>query len=66
MLKIHQDYLTDEHGNKKAIVIPFEEWQLIMDDLEELDDIKAYDKAKSIPSEPIPFNEAIHQIHKEK
>ena len=66
MLEIHQNYLTDESGNKKAVVIPFMEWQQIIDELEELDDIRAYDKAKSMPSEPIPFEKAVHQIRKGK
>ena len=66
MLKIHQDYLIDENGNKKAVVVPFSEWQKIKEELEELDDIRAYDQAKSKPSEPIPFDEAVKQIRKGK
>ncbi len=59
MQKIHEEYLTDENGNKKAVIVPISEWQHIKEDLEVLDDIRAYDKAKSKPSEPVPFNEAI-------
>jgi PHD/YefM family antitoxin component YafN of YafNO toxin-antitoxin module len=66
MLKIHQDYLIDENGNKKAVVVPLSEWQKIKEELEELDDIRAYDQAKSKPSEPIPFDEAVQQIRKGK
>jgi len=66
MLKIHQDYLIDENGNKKAVVVPFSEWQKIKEALEELDDIRAYDQAKSKSSEPIPFDEAVQQIRKGK
>jgi len=66
MLRIHQDYLIDENGKKKAVVVPFSEWQKIKEELEELDDIRAYDKAKSKSSEPIPFDEAVQQIRKGK
>jgi hypothetical protein len=62
MQKIHKEYLTDESGNKKAVVVPISEWQQIKEDLEELDDIRAYDKAKSKPSEPVPFDKAIKEI----
>ncbi len=62
MLQIHQEYLTDENGNKKAVVISLTEWQKIIEELEELDDIKAYDKAKSKVSEPVPFEEVIEQL----
>jgi len=66
MIEIHEEYLVDENGNKKAIVLPLSEWQEIKEDLEELDDIKIYDKAKSKPSESVPFEEAVQQIHKER
>jgi len=62
MQKIHEKYLTDESGSKKAVVVPISEWQQIKEDLEELDDIRAYDKAKSKPSEPVPFDKAIKEI----
>ena len=53
--KIHEEYVVDVDGNKKAVVVPMSEWQKILDALEELDDIKAYDGAKYKPSNPIPF-----------
>ncbi len=31
-------------------------------DLEELDDIRAYDAAKAAPSEPLPFEQALREI----
>ncbi len=64
MQKIDEEYLTDEGGNKKAIIVPISEWQQIKEDLEELEDIKAYDKAKSRPSEPVPLNEAVEELRK--
>jgi PHD/YefM family antitoxin component YafN of YafNO toxin-antitoxin module len=66
MLRVHKDYLIDERGEKKAVVVPFSEWHKIKEALEELDDIRAYDKAKSQPSEPLPFYEAIKRIRKRK
>lgn len=63
MSQIHREYLTDENGNKKAVVIPLAEWHKIIEALEELDDIKAYDKAKSVNSEPVSFEEVVQQIH---
>jgi hypothetical protein len=59
MLKVHKDYLIDEKGEKKAVVVPFSEWYKINEALEALDDIIAYDKAKAEPSDPLPFHEAI-------
>ncbi|MBS1259684.1 MAG: hypothetical protein MAG551_02759 [Candidatus Scalindua arabica] len=66
MQNIHEEYLTDKGGNKKAVIVPISEWQQIKEDLEELDDIRAYDKAKSKPSEPVLFDEAVKKIRKGK
>ena len=64
MHNTHEEYLTDENGKKKAVVVPISEWQQIKEELEELEDIRAYDKAKSKPSEPIPFDQAVQGIRK--
>ena len=64
MVKIHENYVIDIEGNKKAVMVPISEWQKILEALEELDDIKAYDQAKSRPSNPIPFEKAIEEMQK--
>jgi PHD/YefM family antitoxin component YafN of YafNO toxin-antitoxin module len=66
MFKIQQDYLIDEKGKKKAVVVSYNVWKKIKEELEELADIRAYDKAKAVPSNPIPFDEAIKKIRKRK
>lgn len=65
MKKIEHQFLTDVNGTKKAVIIPLDEWQKLMDELEELDDIKAYDQAKTSPTSSVPFKEAVKQISKE-
>jgi hypothetical protein len=62
MITVHEKYLVDEAGNRKAVVLPFDAWQQIKSELEELDDIRAYDEAKDLSSEPIPFEEAMREI----
>jgi PHD/YefM family antitoxin component YafN of YafNO toxin-antitoxin module len=66
MITVHEEYLVDEAGNRKAVVLPLAEWRQIKEELEELDDIRAYDDAKAQPSEPIPFEQAIREIHEGK
>jgi len=39
------------------------EWERIVEELEELDDIRAYDEAKSDPQEAIPFEQAVREVH---
>lgn len=30
------DYITDEHGNKKAVILSFEDYQELLEDLDDL------------------------------
>lgn len=66
MISVHEEYLVDEAGNRKAVVLPLAAWQQIKEELEELDDIRAYDEAKAQPSEPVPFEQAMREIRKGK
>lgn len=59
-----EEYLVDERGKRKAVVVPISEWKKILEALEELADIRAYDEAKGQPSEGIPFDKAVSEIHK--
>ena len=63
MITAHEEDLVDEAGNRKAVVLPLAAWQRIKEELEELEDIRAYDEAKAQPSEPVPFEQAIREIH---
>jgi hypothetical protein len=59
MITVHEEYLVDEAGNRKAVVLPLATWRQIQ---EELEAIRAYDEAKAQPSEPIRFEEAMREI----
>lgn len=62
MLAVHPQYITDDKGEKLAIVLPMNEFKSIMEDLEELEDIRLYDEAK-LSNEPlIPMDEAFKII----
>jgi hypothetical protein len=40
-------YITDERGNRVSVVLPIKQWQQVLDELEELDDIRLYDGVKA-------------------
>lgn len=46
MEAIHPQFITDASGNKKSVILPLKIFNLMMEALEELEDIKLYDKAK--------------------
>lgn len=62
MINIHPEYIVDENAQKKAVVLPFVEWEKIIEDMEELDDIRSYDAAASKGEEVISFDQAISEI----
>ncbi|MDP4189198.1 MAG: hypothetical protein Q8907_14500 [Bacteroidota bacterium] len=55
-------YITDTTGKKVSVIIPIRDYEKILEELEELEDIKAYDRAKARKSEPIPFEQAVKEI----
>ena len=63
MMGFHGEYLVDEQGNRKAVVVPISVWEQIVEALEDLEDIRAYDEAKMHPSEIIQFEQAVSEIN---
>jgi len=48
MLRVDPKYITDSTGKKVSVVISMKEFNAILEQLGELDDIKLYDEAKKI------------------
>jgi PHD/YefM family antitoxin component YafN of YafNO toxin-antitoxin module len=44
MLNINPQFITDNAGKKISVVIPLEEFEALIEELEELEDIKLYDE----------------------
>ena len=59
-------YLTDEKGKKIAVIIDLEDYHKILEDLEELESIRAFDTAKSSGEEIIPFDKVIDEIERKR
>lgn len=58
-------YLADENGIRKSVVISLPQWEKLMEALEELEDIRAYEEAKTTVSEAVPFERALSDIFPE-
>ena len=46
MLIVHPQYIKDASGNKSLVILPAEEFDNIMEELEDLEDVRLYDEAK--------------------
>ena len=61
MNTIHPQYITDTDGNKVSVVIPLAEYEQILEELDELDDIRLYDDAKASKEPSISIDEFVKQ-----
>jgi PHD/YefM family antitoxin component YafN of YafNO toxin-antitoxin module len=62
MIPVQPQYIVDDQQNRMAIILPVEEWKKILEELEELEDLRAYDEAHSGSREAIPFEQAVSEI----
>ena len=65
MVAIHPQYVVDEQQRRKAVLLPVSDWERIVEELEELDDIRAFDEAKAESQETVPFEQAVREIQEE-
>ena len=48
-------FITNKEGEKIAVVISIEEYKKLQEQLEELDEIRAFDEAEAAGETPVPF-----------
>ena len=63
MLTIHPQYIKDANGNKSLVILPAEEFDSMMEQLDELEDIRLYDEAKAEDDgERLPMEDVFKDI----
>lgn len=55
-------FVVDESGKKTAVLVDIERYSELIEAQDELEAIRAYDKAKGANDEVIPFAQAIKEI----
>ncbi len=55
-------YVEDSMGHRIAVIMPIDDYNNMMEQLEELEDIKAYDAAKASGEKAVPFDQATKEI----
>ena len=66
MLPVKEQYIIDENGQRVSVVLEIGAYQKLLEELEELESIRAYDQAKSRDDEAIPFEQAVEEIESER
>lgn len=66
MLTIHPQYITDTTGKKISAILSMKEFKTILEELEELEDIKLYDESKNDNEPAISKSKAMEMIEMER
>ena len=65
-MTVNPQYITDRKGKKISAVIPIKEFKTIMEELEELEDIKHYDEVKKSKEPSIAIDDAFKMIEEKR
>jgi PHD/YefM family antitoxin component YafN of YafNO toxin-antitoxin module len=65
-MKEPTQFLTNESGERVAVIIPIADYEEIIERLEDLDDIRAYDEAKASGETPVPLEQALAELESER
>jgi hypothetical protein len=66
MTAIHPQFITDIKGKKVSAIIPIKEYNQILEELEDLEDIILYDQSKNDNEPAIPKSKAMQMIEAER
>ena len=64
MSEHEQQYVINKDGQRVSVVIDIKEYDKLLEDLEELEAIRAFDRAKASGEKGIPFDHAMSEIER--
>ena len=62
MLGFKERFVVDEQGNRIGVFLDIEDYHRLLEELEELESIRGFDRAKASGEKPIPFEQAVAEI----
>ena len=62
MIAFHQQYIVDEKSQRQTVIVSVAEWEQILEELEELDSIRAYDAVKAKSQGSISLDQALREL----
>ncbi|MDI6782098.1 MAG: hypothetical protein QME49_08365 [bacterium] len=66
MLALKERYVTDEGGHRMGVLLDMKSYRKILEEIEELESIRAYDSAKASGDVSIPFEQAVSEIDRNR
>lgn len=59
-------YVVDESGNRMAVILDMPDYRKVLEQIKELESIRAYDNAKGSGDQAIPFEQAEEEIERDR
>ncbi len=56
MSKFKENFVIDDKGKRIGVILDIAEYRKLLEEIEELESIRAYDAAKAAKDEAIPFD----------
>ncbi len=66
MSQFNEKYLVDDTGERVGVLLDIDQYQKILEELEELESVRAYDAAKAAQDESVPLDQAIKEIEQDR
>ena len=66
MIGAKERFVTDGQGNRVAVLVEMDEYRRLLDALEELESIRAYDAAVAVRENPVPFDKAVEELKRDR
>ena len=66
MAALNEKYVINEKGERVSVLLDWQEYRRLLEELEELESIRAYDAAKASGGEAVPFEQAIEEMEGER
>jgi len=62
MIKVKRKIVLDEKGREVSVILDVGDFKRLLEYIEDIEDVIAYDKAKAAGSKAIPFEQAVKEI----
>ncbi len=63
---LKERFIVDENGKRIGVLLDIEDYHRLLEELEELDALRAYDAAKASGDEVLPLERALTEIEKDR
>ena len=66
MITLNERFVIDNKGERVGVLLDIEAYRRLLDELEELESLRAYDDAVSSRGEAVPFEQAVTEIERKR